>query len=190
MEKKTIKRDIVLTDGKVSLRPYQPADAENLYTAVRESLPELVVWMPWAHADYSLKESREWLKGKPAEWKAGIAYDFAILDGKNGTYLGGGAINRIDHENLGANLGYWIRSSQTGEGLATATALLLARWGFKELGLNRIEIVVATDNKRSQRVAEKTGARREGILRNRILIHGRAHDAVMFSLVPQDLNPE
>jgi ribosomal-protein-serine acetyltransferase len=190
MGKKNIKRDIVLTDGKVALRPYQPADAENLYAAVRESLPELSVWMPWAHADYSLKESRQWLKGKPAEWKDGEAYDFAILDGENGTYLGGGALNRIDYENLGANLGYWIRSSRTGEGLATATALLLARWGFQELGLNRIEIVVATDNKRSQRVAAKTGARREGILRNRILLHDRPHDAVMFSLVPQDLNPQ
>jgi len=84
MKKKTINRNFVLTDGKVSLRPYCSGDAENLYTAVRESLPELSVWMPWAHAYYSLKESRQWLKGKPGAWKDGIDYDFAILDGKDG----------------------------------------------------------------------------------------------------------
>lgn len=190
MKKKTIKRDMVLTDGKVSLRPYCSKDAEGLYLSVRESLAELIMWMPWAHTDYSLKESRQWLKGKPDEWKIGAAYDFAILDSQDKTYLGGCAINRIDRENLGANLGYWIRASRTGQGLATAAALLLARWGFKELGLKRIEIVVATENKRSLRVAEKTGASREGILRNRILLHERTHDAVMFSLVPQDLSPE
>jgi ribosomal-protein-serine acetyltransferase len=190
MKKKTINRDFVITDGKVSLRPYRTGDAENLYTAVRESLPELSVWMPWAHPYYSLKESRQWLKGKPGEWKDGIAYDFAILDGGDGTYLGGCAINLIDRENLRANLGYWIRSNRTTQGLATSAALLLARWGFKELGLNRIEIVVATENKRSQRVAEKTGAQREGISRNRIFLYDRTHDAVMFSLVPQDLSPE
>ncbi len=190
MKKKTISRDFVLTNGKVTLRPYCSDDAEGLYLAVRESLPELSVWMPWAHDNYSLKESRQWLKQKPREWKKGIEYDFAIYDTEDGTYLGGCAINRIDYENRGANLGYWIRSDRTGQGLAVTVTLLLARWGFKELGLNRIEIVVAVENERSLRVAEKTGATREGIIRNRILLPDRLHDAVLFSLIPQDLIPE
>ena len=178
----------MLTDGKVSLRPYRTSDARDLYTSVRESLAELSAWMPWAHPYYSLKESRQWLKSKPGEWKDGIGYDLAIVDGKDGSYLGGCAINRIDRENLGANLGYWIRSGRTGQGIATRATLLLARWAFKELGLKRIEIVVATENERSLRVAEKAGARREGVLRNRIMLPDRIHDAVLFALVPQDLN--
>jgi RimJ/RimL family protein N-acetyltransferase len=51
--------------------------------------------------------------------------------------------------------------------------------------LNRIEILVAVDNLASQRVAAKVGAVREGILRNRLLLHGKIHDAVMFSLIPK-----
>ena len=66
-------------------------------------------------------------------------------------------------------------------------ALLAAQWGFNELSLNRIEIVVAVNNKVSQRVAEKTGVVREGILRNRAIVHGRVVDAVMYSLIPSDL---
>ena len=62
---------------------------------------------------------------------------------------------------------------------------LLADYGFKELKLNRIEILVAVDNLASQRVAAKAGAVREGILRNRLLLHGKIHDAVMFSLIPK-----
>jgi len=46
---------------------------------------------------------------------------------------------------------------------------------------------VATGNTRSLRVAEKAGAQREGFLRNRLLIQDKAHDAVMHSLIPQDL---
>jgi ribosomal-protein-serine acetyltransferase len=187
VKKKMINRDIVLSDGKVSLRPYQAGDADDVYMAVRESLTELSLWMPWAHPYYSLKESRHWLKGKPSEWKHGIAYDFAIRDGRDGVYLGGCGINRIDRENRVANLGYWIRSARTGQGLAVAATLLLARWGFKELGLNRIEILVATENERSLRVAEKTGARREGIMRNRISLPDRVHDGVMFALVPGEV---
>ena len=53
--------------------------------------------------------------------------------------------------------------------------------------MKRIEIVAAVGNRRSQRVAEKVGAAREGILRNRLKIGEVWHDAVMFSLVPDDL---
>ncbi len=87
-----------------------------------------------------------------------------------------------------ANLGYWVRTARTGRGIATAVVLLLADFGFKELKLNRIEIMVDIENKRSQRVAEKTGAVREGILRNRLIIHNKVRDVVLFSLIPKDIS--
>jgi RimJ/RimL family protein N-acetyltransferase len=40
----------------------------------------------------------------------------------------------------------------------------------------------------SQKVAEKAKAKREGVLRNRLLLHDRSHDAVMYSLVVTDMN--
>jgi hypothetical protein len=36
-------------------------------------------------------------------------------------------------------------------------------------------------------VAEEAGAGREGVLRNRLILGGQVHDAVMHSLVPEDL---
>jgi RimJ/RimL family protein N-acetyltransferase len=86
-----------------------------------------------------------------------------------------------------ANLGYWVRTSATGHGVATTATRLAARFGFEELGMQRIEIVAALDNIPSQRVAEKSGAKREGVLRRRLLIRGESLDAVLFSLVPEDL---
>jgi RimJ/RimL family protein N-acetyltransferase len=47
--------------------------------------------------------------------------------------------------------------------------------------------VIDVDNQASQRVAQKAGATREGILRNRLISHTGIRDAVMFSLVPSDL---
>jgi RimJ/RimL family protein N-acetyltransferase len=63
----------------------------------------------------------------------------------------------------------------------------VAKFGFAELGLQRIEILAAIPNIASQRVAEKAGAVREGVLRKRLLIRGVSQDAVMFSLVAEDL---
>jgi RimJ/RimL family protein N-acetyltransferase len=101
--------------------------------------------------------------------------------------IGGCGINDIGEDKSRANLGYWVRSDRTGQGIAPAAAKLLAKWGFEALGLKRIEIVVAVENARSLRAAEKTGAKREGVLRNRLLIGNKPHDAVMHSLVPGEV---
>jgi len=177
-----------LTDGHVLLRPYRLSDIEQLYEAARESIPEVSVWLPWCHTGYSIKESREWVGARAEARQQGTAYDFTMVDPGDGSYLGGCGLNNISHEHKFANLGYWVRTSRTRRGLATAATRLLARFGFKELKLNRIEIVVATPNIASQRVAEKAGATREGVLRNRLVVGDKVYDAVMFSLIPQDLS--
>jgi RimJ/RimL family protein N-acetyltransferase len=71
---------------------------------------------------------------------------------------------------LGRRQIYWIRTSRTREGAATEAIRLLADFGFATLGLVRVEIVVALGNFSSQRAAEKAGAYREGLLRNRITL--------------------
>ena len=86
-----------------------------------------------------------------------------------------------------ANLYYWVRSSRRGEGIATIATRLVARYGLVQLGLNRIEIVVAVGNLASIRVAEKVGATHEGVLRSRIALPDSISDALMFSLIPADL---
>jgi ribosomal-protein-serine acetyltransferase len=181
-----INRDVTLTDGKVILRPYRKSDVRTTFEAIRESIPEMSPWLPFAHQDYSIKENRDWIKQRPGYWRKGVSYEFAILDAGDGTTAGGCGINRIDYYNMFANLGYWIRTSRSGHGAAPAATRLLAEWGFRALGLKRIEIVVASGNQRSQRAAERAGAQREGILRNRIQVRDKIYDAVMFSLIPGD----
>ena len=145
-------------------------------------------WMPWCHANYSIEDSRNWVTARALAWSNGEAYEFAMVDARDGSYLGGCGLNHIDSANKMANLGYWVRSSRTKRGVATAATMLLAEWGFRELKLNRIEIVVAIENHLSQNVAAKAGATSEGVLRNRLTLADRVHDAMMFSLVPQDLH--
>jgi ribosomal-protein-serine acetyltransferase len=180
-------RTAKLTDGTILLRPYKKQDAQDLYKAIRSSLKEVGAWLPFAHENYSLYETQEWIKKNPVEWKKGGVYNFAICDIKTGEIIGGCGINEIGENNRLANLGYWVRSDRTGQGVAVAAAKLLAKWGLNTLGLKRIEILVAVENSRSLRVAEKAGAKREGVLRNRIDIRGKLHDAVMHSLIPGEV---
>jgi ribosomal-protein-serine acetyltransferase len=182
-----MQKDIKLVKGKILLRPYRRGDALCVFEAAIESVNEVGKWLSWCHPGYTMDESEDWIKICAESWDNGTAYEFAVFDSQTGQYLGGCGLNHIDPEYKTANLGYWVRSSRTKHGVATNATILLARFGFTELHLNRIEIVAAVGNNKSQRVAEKSGAKREGILRNRISVNRQVHDAMVFSFIPQDL---
>ena len=183
----TMTKEVVLTDGKIVARPCRPCDAEAIHAAVRESITDLSRWAPWCPPDYSMLHCRPWLESRAIAWAQGDEFDYAVFDESDTSLLGGCALNDINRTHNFANLGYWVRTSRTGQGIATAAARLVAEFGFAELRFTRLEIVAAVSNIASQRVAEKVGATREGIERNRHVVHRSIHDAVMHSLIPDDL---
>jgi RimJ/RimL family protein N-acetyltransferase len=162
------------------IRRYQLEDDAEVAEAARESLDELQTWMPWCHAGYSIDDSRSWLQIQVPAFDAGSAFEFAIA-AADGSYLGGCGLNQIDRINKRANLGYWVRSSARRRGVATAAVRDIRDWAFANTELIRLEIVIAVGNLASHGVAEKAGAVREGRLHRRLVLHGRAHDATMFS---------
>ncbi len=174
-----------LTDGNIIIRPCQPEDAAVICEGVQESMQEMLKWAPWCYPDYSISDCKLWLDSRYQMRLEGIEYDFVIIDANDNSFLGGCAIDQINRKHNFANLGYWVRKSQEGKGIATATVRLISQFGFETLGFTRLEIVAAVQNKASQRVAEKVGAVREGIHRNRHVVHGKIYDSVMFSLIPQ-----
>ena len=175
------------TQGPVRIRPFRNSDIDALFEAARESIAEVSRWLAWCHPEYSREETVAWVTGRTDAWAKGIEYAFAIVDSRGSRLLGGCGLSQLHPLHRFANLGYWVRSSAAGKGIATAATLLVARFGFAELGLVRLEIVVDVDNAPSLRVAEKVKATREGVARNRLVTRGRISNAVMFSLVPQDL---
>jgi RimJ/RimL family protein N-acetyltransferase len=158
-----------------------------LLEAVRESMAELAAWMAWAHRGYGAEDARVYLESRLAAWRTGEEYAFGIEEAASGRFLGCAGLNQPNPMHRFMNLGYWVRTGAVGRGIATAATVRLAAWGFHAVGLHRVEIVIDPDNRASLRVAEKAGARREGILRRRIAAPGRQRDAVMFSLIPEDL---
>jgi RimJ/RimL family protein N-acetyltransferase len=157
-------------------------DAAQLFEAATESIDTVYRWLPWCRPGYTLDEARAWVAEQTAAFEEGKEYEFVIVS-PSGRFAGGCGIDLIDRTNRRANLGYWVRSSEAGRGAATDAARLAASWAFETLKLIRIEILAAAGNVQSQRVAEKAGAIREGTLRQRLLLHGVAHDAAIFSIV-------
>lgn len=165
-----------------AIRAYEPADAEALFEAARESVGEVYRWLPWCHPQYSVAEAQEWIRSRAPLAAEGSEYAFAVV-GTDGRFLGGCGISQISRIHRFGNLGYWVRTSATRRGVASEAARRVAEFAFGTTDLVRLEIVCAVGNDASQRVAERVGAVREGVLRRRILLHGQSVDAVMYSLV-------
>jgi len=175
---------VALIDDDIVLRPFQNEDSNELYRAVHESLKELNPWMSWANEAYTKATAREYIMITQARWQEHTLFAFAIT--RSDEILGVCTLSSIHSVYRYCNLGYWVRRSRHGQGIAGRAAKLAARFAFEKVGLVRVEIVIAVGNQASRRVAEKVGAHYEGVLLNRMVIGKSIYDAHMYSLLPAD----
>ena len=175
-----------LESDLVILQKYTVEDVSELFEAITVSRDRVYPWLPWCHPNYTIAETEKWLNTRPQRWQEGKEYGFSIRD-REGKIVGGCGIG-IGSQSWFGNLGYWLRTGFTGKGYATAATKLLAEFGIKDLQLKRIEIKVSAENFSSQKVAERAGAYKEGLSRNRLLIHDKIYDAIIYSFVPNDFD--
>ena len=162
------------------IRRYRPEDVDAIYEAAIESKAELAPWMPWCHDAYSKTDTQTWVEARGPAWDRNEDWSFLIVDAGD-RILGGTGLHRIDLRNGVAEIGYWVRTSATRQGVATSAVRQLCAWAFQEKELRRLEILSAVENIPSQRVALSLGFIREAVLRERIVLHERPHDCVLFS---------
>lgn len=178
---------LTLSDGVVAARPWQVGDAPALYEAARESIDTVGPWLPWLDDRYSLADAARWVMDSQQHWVSQSEFRFMVHDAVTGCLLGGVGLNHLNQTHRFANLGYWVRASATGAGVASRAAKLVARFGLTAAGFGRIEILTVPSNLASQRVATKIGATFEGELRERLRVRGTRSAARLYSLTSADL---
>ncbi len=170
-------------DGDIVIRPWRHSDVDALYAAARESIGTVGRWLPWCHENYARADSEAWIARCLAMWKAEEELAFAILADDGTRVLGGTGLNKFDRARRMANLGYWVRSSAQGRGIATQAVRLISAFGF-EYGFAQFEIVAALDNIASRRVAEKSGAWFQRVEHGRVHLREQRLDAAIYLLTP------
>lgn len=171
-----------LTDGTIVLRPWRLEDAPAVAAACSD--PEIPRWIPLVPAPYTEADGITYVQGCIDAGES--RHPFAIVDAGDATFHG--SID-VSVNSMGTGqIGYWLAREARGRGVCTAALRRLCRFAFEDLKLERLELMTDPDNVASQRVAEKVGFRREGVLRSH-LVHGdgRRRDSVMFSLLPGEL---
>jgi len=168
-----------LRDSDLALRPWTLDDVPAIVAACQDE--EILHWIPVIPRPYTEADARAFVNGT---WAREPGQQFAVT--LNGDVVG--SIGMRTNESGTGHIGYWCASEARGRRILTRALRVLCRYGFDELGLERLELITDPDNRASQRVAEKVGFQREGVLRSH-LRHpdGRRRDSVMFSLLPGEL---
>jgi RimJ/RimL family protein N-acetyltransferase len=149
----------------------------------------LVQRFSWPRTEpYTEADAREFYGGLEAARQEDQQLDLALVaPGDDADVLGGASLYAVELSERRAAVGYWLASHARGRGLATHATRLLARWGFEHLGLERLELTCGPDNGASQRVAERCGFAREGLLRSQMRFKGGRRDTLVYGLLPGEL---
>lgn len=140
-------------------RPFKRSDTSGVFEAVRESGADLSRFETWASAPFTTEKAAEYIGWWIDGWADGSAHFFALIEVDR--LVGACGLFGLGDDGT-ASMGYWIRSSCAGRGLATRAALVVSGFGFEELRLSTIDLQVSEANPASVRVARRLGATRVG----------------------------
>ena len=173
---------LVLKD-EIGLRKYQNSDASSYLQAVRESIATTYPFEAYFHPKYSLSDVENW--GFNSKYDID-GYHYIIYHKKSERILGSINLRNIIKYSEYAEMGYFIRESERGKGIAGIACQLMLAHAFNTVGLNRIEFWMLLNNVPSQRVLEKLGAKREGVCRQRFLRDGQFQDLVLYAILKEE----
>jgi RimJ/RimL family protein N-acetyltransferase len=169
---------MTLRGERVLLRPWSEADVPAILAEIED--PDILHWIPVIPRPYTRADALAFVRG---EIELG-PHQFAIVVDDRVV----GSIGMRVNDGGTGHVGYWCARSARGQGIVPDALRTISRYGLDELGLGRMELITDPDNRASQRVAEKVGYQREGVLRSHLLHpDGRRRDSVMFSLLPGEL---
>src|ERR1700758_3694048 len=176
--------------GLVRLRPVRLRDASNWSRIRLADRAHLEPWEPVADVNWDVRHAvSSWpavCSGLRSEARRGRMLPYVIEI--NGEFSGQLTIGNVTHGALrSAWIGYWVASSATGGGVATAALALGLDHGFGPVRLPRVEATVRPENAASRAVLAKVGFREEGLLRRYLEVDGDWRDRLLVGLTAEEV---
>jgi RimJ/RimL family protein N-acetyltransferase len=171
-----------LAIDELVLRPWRVTDAPALLAACQD--PEIIRWVtipqPYLSAD-----ADAFIAAAMTMWRDGTGAPFAIVESATDRLLG--AVTRFGPDGHQATVGLWLVPEGRGRGVGTRALRLVADWTFETTAVIRFDCFIMVGNEPSERMVERAGFQREGVLRAWDLHHGGVPvDCVVYSRLRTD----
>lgn len=159
------------------------SDHAELLAVIGDEAVQRFTLLP-TEADAAFVE--RWIERYESGWAEGTRAGFVARAVSDDALLAFAAIVKLELDAQEGEIGYLVLPAARGRGVAVRAVRLLTRWGFDELGLERLELLIATENSASVRVAERSGYRLDGVLRNAHFKERRRADTGIWSRLRDD----
>jgi RimJ/RimL family protein N-acetyltransferase len=170
-----------LATGDIRLRPWRDSDVSALVRACQD--PEIARWVSIPQP-YRQDDAEAFIEASRVMWRDGNGAAFAIVDVATGRLLG--AVTRFGPDGHQATVGCWVAAGERGRGVGTRALQLVADWTFATTSVIRLDAFIMVGNVASERMTERAGFTREGILRAWDLLRGEPVDCVAYARLRDD----
>ena len=151
---------------RLLLRSGRPGDGPALHAAIETSLPDLFPWLSFSAGMSDLETLERVSREARQKFAAREFFVWRVWEPDRETIVGTVDLHSIDWGVPSCEIGYWMRSSHTGRGLAQEAVRAVIHVACEQLGVLRIEARCDTRNERAWRLVERLGFELEGIARH------------------------
>jgi ribosomal-protein-alanine N-acetyltransferase len=175
-----------LKTERLNLRGFRLSDATRISRLAGEfEIADTTLRIPHP---YQKKMAEKWVSEHRRKYEEGKSIHWAIILNENKKLIGSISLMHINRKHLHAEMGYWIGKEYWNHGYASEAGHAVIRYGFEDLGLNRIHAHCFSRNQASARVLMKMGMSHEGTLRQHIRKWNKFEDIEMFAIVKSEVN--
>ncbi|MBE1556789.1 GNAT family N-acetyltransferase [Sporosarcina limicola] len=177
-----------MIDNKIKLKMLDLQDAEPLFTLMDQSKESLKEWLPFIDNNKSLANTEAFIKSTMQQFSDNNGFQAGIwYEGKIAGVIG---FHKIDWNNKSTSIGYWLGKDYEGSGLMTKSVQTFVNHAIVELNLNRVEIRVAEENKKSRAIPERLGFIEEGRIREAEWLYDHYVDHIVYGMLAKNWNVE
>ncbi|MPZ68570.1 MAG: GNAT family N-acetyltransferase [Actinobacteria bacterium] len=144
-----------------------------------------VLRFTYVSAPFTRDDATAWIQRYIDGWAEGTRAGFSIQS-TDGEFLGFMAVISIESDARQGEIGYIVAPEARGRGVASAALKLITDWSLGDLGLERVELRMSSENTGSAGVAKRSGFTFEGTLRSLHFKEGRRGDTAVYSRLPSD----
>jgi ribosomal-protein-alanine N-acetyltransferase len=176
---------LTLHGEKVRLRPPRMGDYRAWSDLRRISRDFLQPWEPtWPEDDLSRASFRRRLSIYTRDLELAQGYAFFVFRRSDDRLVGGVNLRDVRRgvAQMGA-LGYWVGQPYARSGYTLDGVKAVCNFGFRQLGLHRLEAACLPENEASHRLLLRAGFEQEGLARAYLKINGRWADHLLFGMI-------
>ncbi len=168
-------------DDEIELRLYTMADVQELYRLTNANRQHLRQWLPWVDDVESENNTVDFVKRSRNQFAEERGFQLGIWC--RGELAGTIGLHDVNRHHRQTSLGYWLGAEYQGMGIMTRACQAVVDYVVDELGMHRVEIRCAVENKKSRAIPERLGFRQEGVLEDAEWLYDRFVSLVVYGKI-------